>query len=849
MADRGWTLAVRRLAERLKHELVSRDLFSSELSGLLSQRGSPFSHVRAVMEPSGALPAEELGQAGPGSFSQRESLAPANVDGSFKVDFWSTEQPVDKDTVGAVCAAVAAYWADGRRTSEMTHLVSAGSPGTREAAAKAVDRMLGEIGGAAVMFADLDGLKALNAKHGQNQVDTVLEELAGVLASACPADVLLLHRSGDEFLMICPGEADSALGTAWAVKRAIVDHKFSIDDPVDMSIGVCAVHPWETATTFKELEDRAERAMKPEPADGTAPDKVRRGRASLVPEMDEVADLELSGEGERSLAGALVKSSVDEPRPLVNPWLNFISRESYRALVDHGLSGRCGEQISAAIDWMEPETREGAAGAAGVEAGASPGPRLSPEDVAYAIGHGALRALFSGELDAPEATSVSVSVAASGASVAIAPGLERMEVVSLVGPEVTVDLGGPVFREGSGPVDPRRALLVKIGHASIGSVAGLFADIVTVDDRPAFGGALPDFWEASIARVVDSLERFPDLELVAILGDVTLGARTVSKLQESSSWSDEAESLAFRTGLSETVLRRAADRLEGRVQAFGSVEEVVAGVAAVLRDRTALHPLHEEDPVEEERFLRLRLDEGEFELPPESGCRVDTGAQAYPVVLERLRRIGERAAIPDAAGVPMIDLIDFKIQVSEPDRDQIPSFYRNDGEALEDYYQTAFLDEEDGKFAKELREQVPRVVAHVVAAIRRRPQPFSTRRAILVVPHVLVPVDEDVAFADLSPLGLVSVRAIPRFEGGHVILQFSFTWRTVEALVGLPYSLFGSLRYSQHLTEKVRDGLEEAEAGIPIRLGDVSYIAHSLHVTTEPYGLNVARRIIQLAGE
>jgi diguanylate cyclase (GGDEF)-like protein len=839
------------LVERAKLELIPVARFSGELAQLFEQPGSPFSHVHAVLEPSGNLPASELGAPGDGDLQHRESLSLANSPGSFRVDFWATDQPVDKRAVATICSAVTAFWAGDRRTSEMTGLISAGSPGTRAAAAETVQGMLSSVGGAAVMFADLDHLGDLNAKHGENVVDGVLGELAGILATAAPPDVLVLHRSGDEFLLMCPGTPDRSLYVAWQIQKAISEHEFPIEDDVAMSIGIFTVRPWDSWRTFVDLEKRAERALKPDPEDGSAPDKVRRGRASLSPGIEAGGDLGLTEDGARKLALALVKSCVDNDCPFDDPWLNFLSQATFR-IVSGEPPEEWGQLLSAAIQWMSPTQVDGPQGAAGLRLESAPGPTLSAEDAGFALGHGVLRAILDQRLDADIVDDLRVNITPSGGVLSLSETLGEILIDGLMGDERQLELGGPIMRGNLSPVESRRALLVKIGHKSIGSLSRVFADIITVDDRPTYGGALPDFWEASVARVVDRIERFPDVELVAILGDVTLGTQTVAKLQGSVDWPNEAEELAYRTGLSETVLRRAAEKLGDRVKAFASNEDLVEGISGVLLPGSTLHSLGEGPfaQIEEDRFLRLQLEDREFGLPPENGCRVATGAQAFPVVLERLRQIGERAAVPDAAGVPMIDLIDFRIQVVDPGRDQIPGFYRNDKDVLESYYQKAFLDEEEGKFARELKDQLPRVVAHVAHAITRKPKPFSTRRAILVVPHLLSEIENGVEVFDLSPLGLVSIRVIPRFDGEQrAFLHTSFTWRTVEALVGLPYSLYGSLRYSQYLAERIQQEVANVQGSPPVHLADVSYIAHSLHVTTDDYGLNVARRIIHLSGE
>src|SRR5207249_1258736 len=90
--------------------------------------------------------------------------------------------------------------------------------------------------------------------------------------------------------------------------------------------------------------------------------------------------------------------------------------------------------------------------------------------------------------------------------------------------------------------------------------------------------------------------------------------------------------------------------------------------------------------------------------------------------------------------------------------------------------------------------------------------------------------------ADIAPLGLVSIRVVPRFPPGRARLSFSFTWRTVDALVGFPYSLYGSARYAQHLTEQIAQRVAQRRAGRIIELGEVLYIAHSLHLFLDDFG-------------
>jgi len=91
----------------------------------------------------------------------------------------------------------------------------------------------------------------------------------------------------------------------------------------------------------------------------------------------------------------------------------------------------------------------------------------------------------------------------------------------------------------------------------------------------------------------------------------------------------------------------------------------------------------------------------------------------------------------------------------------------------------------------------------------------------------------------------VSVRLIPRAssDAGGTTIDYSFTWRTVEALVGLPYSLYGSIRFAEYLTDEVRE-LVHPKYQRSLRMGRLSYIAHSLHIFLDEYHQKIARRVV-----
>jgi len=859
--DTNWRTKAARLRERFGDELLSRGEFEAALADLLGDAGSPFSHVHVTIQRPEPLGTIELGVRGNGEHNNRYTLEMPVEGFSATLDVWAVPgSATDPNATRITEKAIESYLAMTRRTNPTTHLIQTQTQGFDAVLVRSLRRLVAEHGAASVLFADLDHLGDLNSEFGEARVDSVFGYIAAILEQAVGEVGLALHRSGDEFLCLYPGGGAEAIMLAERACLEVAAHDFGLGKALSISIGVATIDRHTNFSTFAEIESMAERALKPSETPGGVkidkPEKARRGSVSLLPSPTSAQEAEafgeLSPEGEQALAVAVVKSSAGESSPFRDPWLNAISQRSLSLLT---LYESWEERHDAMVDflqWLSPSPAEGPTGAASLRVTLGPEPMLSAADIGLACAHGILRGAL---LDSPAMSEFTLD---SELSVRYSDGSDFKVLTDdtelLAFGETcqhTISLGGLIrCHEGVSPaeVQPRRVLLVRIGHADVPAQEQLFADINTVDDRPTDGGGLPDFWEAAIARTVDRLIHYPDVTTVAVVGRRADEYLSVNRLLKSDEWEAESLQLAGRTGLSETVLDRASARLRGQVTVCADHDELVLLVAATVRAPVELHRLEPgalEEP--EERFLDLRADMNPYELPPQSGCAVATGAQAYPLVLQLLRDAETEAAVPDAAGVPMIDLIDFRLLVREPERDQIPGFYARDLDDFEAYYERVFLDEQDGLFASRIREQLGRVVAHLAHAIDG-PHPFSTRRAILVVDHPLMPVGEQVKEHDVAPLGLVSVRIIPRPEPGGFGLYMSFTWRTVEALVGLPYSLYGSLRYSQHLTDLVRARLGGGREAEIVQLRDVSYIAHSLHVTTDSYGQNIARRIIHLAG-
>ena len=147
--------------------------------------------------------------------------------------------------------------------------------------------------------------------------------------------------------------------------------------------------------------------------------------------------------------------------------------------------------------------------------------------------------------------------------------------------------------------------------------------------------------------------------------------------------------------------------------------------------------------------------------------------------------------------------------------------------------------DEDGFFKKHLRENghYEAVLSHIEHLITKDGIQYATRRAILIVPHMIDNPE------DITPLGLVSVYIAPRMLEKDVILDFTFTWRTVEAMVGFPYSLYGSVRYAEKILETVQRECLPSQ-GSRLKMGTLSYLAYSFHMFLDKPYTQIIRGII-----
>jgi len=112
----------------------------------------------------------------------------------------------------------------------------------------------------AMLFADLDGFKAINDRQGHAVGDRVLKEIAGLINANIRASDVAARYGGDEFVVLMPdADLDAARLTAERLQQAIQQWSERGGSNLSLSIGL-GVAP-DHGLTFDDLVRRVDHAM------------------------------------------------------------------------------------------------------------------------------------------------------------------------------------------------------------------------------------------------------------------------------------------------------------------------------------------------------------------------------------------------------------------------------------------------------------------------------------------------------------------------------------------------------------------------------------------------------------
>ncbi|WP_185658295.1 diguanylate cyclase [Burkholderia sp. Bp8992] len=711
-------------------------------------------------------------------------------------------------------------------------------------------------GSIAILFADLDKFKNLNDQAGHDKGDEAIRMVNRELHDLCLRHGgLPFHPSGDEYYLILPDVGLLPMMKAlYDLRQRIQQHAFQGDDGrshnIDLTLGLQFLHDEVTFEHIEQTIGQAEEATKSPVIDGedTAPvkesnsenrDKAkRRGRLSIASVVG-VPGVSTTARNFARFGTVLVRRRACLSRPTFpDPRLGMVELAAQNHKADGATT--LDDAVEHLRRWLDIETTATCSmGSLLKEQPAEAVPQIA---LALAVASGVLRAQYFTNQTLPNDLRVAFTSDGSRAQVLVdgnvkwggsldgCESVEQVEILTRERERGSIPLIGlqvglsdrPTFE--GGDVLPR----------------DLLSHVVVIDDRPNSGGGLPDFWQVAVAQVCQSAARGGGALYIFGWGRACDSSETVRRLKQEIDWSiDEIASLADITSDEVRVLRPV---LTQNLKIVKTAEELVES-------------LYENAPVEiaEESYqageanptldvLARKMLESQS-LESIDGVRCRTAAQAYPVIIDVLRRAAIRRSADDAFQT-LKELIAFKLVLEAPQQDPIPAYLRDEGGDLRRYASEVLIGPQS-RIGKILAEggQVEAFRRELESCYSTGAQHRSTRRALLVVPHAPRPDGSP------SPEGLVSVWASPRVgdEAEENIVDWVFVWRTVEAFIGLPYSLYGSIQLAQSLlAEGVPTG---APTPTQLRMGQLTYVALSLHMRVDGVHRRIAKRIVDLSSD
>jgi len=678
----------------------------------------------------------------------------------------------------------------------------------------------------AFLMLDLDNFSQVNKQYEHETGTGVISEFSRVIRYVLGKRGILIHQSGDEFnLLFSYNEPYEVVEVAYDMKVGVENHKFNLAPEIDLTMAIGIFLFEDEKFNFMQARNKAEEAY-----DGKHKNMDKqRDSIRINKKINEV------NYGEFCTKLALTRIISNRKKNIFhNIFLDFLSE--YASSKELGKAFQ--DEINRVLDWINPEfstnircTKEckiwdTKADFSGIEVG-------------LAVLHGILKNKRSyGKkvkciIDKNQQASIKIQI--DGADLFYKEGKESV-INSIVWEDIVKDVAG---FEGC----TKKVVLLYAGYDSrIDIPEDIFYNIVRVDTRPSTGGALPDLWAAALCELISYMKDNSNFSDIIISGAVEHTKMIKDYLDNIKSWETKAgkysiKYISKKTFMLESDIIDFKNRFGDHIFSIYNVKDMIDKLYDIYRNGFEICVCEKVVEEENNRFLDRSLAYNNIELPIIHGCKAQSIADAFPIVLEILRNaaIRNEGYIIDQAGRKLYELIDFRILLENPRSDYLPLYYKDDIDELKDYYSKTFEDN-TGLFKKEFMKnnQLEIMIDHIKDAIIDSDKRYATRRAILVVPN-------GDSTQGKYPLGLISVWLAPRFIDENVVIDFSYTWRTVEALVGLPESMYASVKFAEELTVMIR---ERCRSEIKIEMGKLSYIAHSLHMFLEKESMNIIRGII-----
>ena len=844
------TDALENLLAAVNKQLVSEGSFRTQLTEVLSiikKRG--LGALIEVKDPSGASVAQ-YGESSNGEPSLRssshEQIGIVNTTVSWWLDdtitggAWRAAAEKLTDTIFQI---IRAHWGDRDQLSLLPRATSGSNKNRFE---KALAQQCIETGVATGAFLDLDEFKKVNTDYSYEIGTAVIGEFAQRLRRSFGDDSIIIHQGGDEFvLVVLDDQPSNALYRLNQFRQRVAAEPFQdLDRSITCTIAVVGypdlgvddigADGWVGAflSAFRSVTaSKPDRNMLlfPSVEQATMVPRLQRSdlaKVALLARADTVGPrawpYAFDSAAIRALENDLTNCELHSLAPIV-------AEHSRSMNLQVGVTLRSGE--TATNRAWSPAVRQAAIVLASCLRSAYRGGQcLAPGSQLY-LG--------------PSATGSVLELRICHAKAeppATVPLMLDVEFDDDVG-EVAA---GPVWireplADGTGIVRPGDELgrltspyaVIEVGDERVdAAVAAASATVIRVDSRPVTGGGLPDFWQSNVARVITATLENPGIGTILLSGDLAHVEQTVRFLNDRKHRVSVERGLASRLGLEEADISE-FDAKEIRIVNVpsGKNDGVLEAALDIVNSASGAERRSQQTGEARQRASRIWLPEpSSGALKIRDGLRLRTLADAYPTVIQLLRT-QEGAAQRDRSDRRFVELPAFKLTLEQPEADMIPEFWSDETGRLEleSYYQRVF-EARDGLFGARLRgwnalkgnsAGIDQVAQAEEAIARAREAGFADRRILLTVGSPTID--------GSNPLGLTAVHLLPREVDSKWRVDAVWVWRSVEALVGFPFSAYGSIQQSVRVIESVNTRLAQTHR-LPISLGSVTYLALSLHM-------------------
>ena len=842
-----------KLEESLKKIIITENDFIIKLNQLLTEDDSPIENFLFILKKTSPLEDTKIGTLSLEEVNDTKTniLDEINLETLEKVQlFLKFKNSHSFNKVFLFENLFKAYWKNFIARKPISLLLPFKEANMEEIILSSLENISNEKN-CAIVFADIDKFKAINDNYSMEAGDYLISKISSIIEKHC-LDSIPIHRSGDEFIIIHPSDRkDDILLILTKIREDLkgitIEHKGKkVKLDVSLSFGIYFIEKGNLDSSIKLVDylEKAEKAIKLD--DGTK----ERGKIRIYHEDS----IDIEDANIHSIKKSFIRSKINSlnNRPYSNIWLSFISQ--YIKNIEDLTLSNLQNYFEKMIEIVSPNfTNKIISGLSHNTINYTHS--ISIIDIIIAFLNGILindntiigmkNITIEYDIDNHQVKLIlgsSEILKYPQEDSTLLKGLTKINILSL--PNIIGDK-----RNMNAQIS--NSLLIVIGNEYNKSLDEIFNTVINVDNRPITGGGLPDFWEAAISNLINSISTNKNINYVFVMGD-DLKETKLSLLLEDINNNNVKDiyTIAYKTGFDSSTVDTIFSELKNNINFISQEDELIDKLfdKEFFQDNLFdISKINYSNMKQKKGYLKQEVNLDNFRLDQYDGCRGESLRKIYPVVINNIREINLHLNT-DYSNKQFKELTDYKIILTKPMEDNIPWFYENDKKSFDDYYQNNFL-KEDGTFYSKLNEknQVDIVLNHMVEYLKisDNKKILNTRRAVIIL-------NNEFTKEKLEPVGLVSIRIYYNLNiDGSININFTYIWRTVEVIVGLPYSMYGSICYSGFLLKRIIEKLKNIDdltINIKnIKLGNLTYIAQSLHMFRDNYSENIAKNIVDEA--